>query len=465
MKKIIAILISMLLFVSTSVFANETFPEELMQYPENFTAVYSISLSIDDNSDIRNLIEELAYADENMGSLIGAEFLNFLSAMFDYDGTIDVQADVSSDYKKIKLSLTNSNILSSVVSSNLNYTVKSKGGLWADIDLTNVAAPKIDVTFLSPTSDKYHYFNAGKYITAEDLESFMEAFDVNEFQSLQNEFMQLLYNSSTIEKTRTGYKLSMDNEGFAMYVGSVAAYSFSGEEGFDEETLAMFKDLQFLGKDGITALYTIKNGKISHADVKTEISINLSQIAKAMGEEWPYSASGNINIKLKEKVDFTKIGTTVIKFPKLTEENSVSLNKLIEDSMPSAEPYDDYVFDYPYGYVSASSNALPVIDGAYYVPLRSILEDGYNDSVTIDYDNGVITATSEYFDGFKTLKMAVGDNKVYLDDTERTLETVLLLDGVTYVSTRLFTEGFGWELSDINHDILNNSFTVSFWTY
>ena len=122
MKKIIAILISMLLFVSTNVFANETFPEELMLYPENFTAAYSISLSIDDNSDIRNLVEELAYADENMGSLIGADFLNFLSAMFDYDGTIDVQADVSSDYKRIKLSLTNSNILSSVVSSNKQFT-------------------------------------------------------------------------------------------------------------------------------------------------------------------------------------------------------------------------------------------------------------------------------------------------------------------------------------------------------
>lgn len=467
MKRMIAILISML-FLTSSVFANGIMPEELMEYPENFTAVYSISMSIDDNSDIRKLIEEVINEDDGMSDRMGVDFLAFLSALFEYDSTVNVKADMSSDYKRIKLSITNNNMLSSVVSSNLQYTVKSKAGLWADIDLTNETEPKLDVIFLSPTSDKYSYMNVGEYITQENMDSFNAMFDGEEIQKLKDEISKFLFGLSKIEKTKTGYRLSIDNESFVQLMGKMMLHGSAYDEDFDVESLAKLQNMQFLGKDGIKAVYTFKGGAIDSAEVKADISMNLSSIAKAMDEEWPYEASGIINIKLSEKADFVKIGTTVVKIPALNDSNSISLNKIIEEEMmsyDSYESYDEYTFEYPYSYVSVYSDTLPVVDGNYYVPLRGVLEDGYEDAVSVSYQNGVITASSEYFPGFETLTMTVGDDKVYADGAEHISGRVMLIDGVTYVSTGLFTDVFNWELCDITHNVLENIFSVDFWTY
>lgn len=467
MKRIISILISLLL-ITTSAFASGSIPEELMKTPENFTAVYNISVSIDDNSDIRSLIEEMISVENSQGSLISAGFLNFLSAMFEYNDTINVQADISSDYKKIKLSLTNSNVLNSVVSSNLNYTVKSKAGLWADIDLTNEEAPKLDVIYLPPTSDKYCYFNAGEYITKEDLDSFNTFFDFSEYQQRKDEISQLLYNNSKIEKTRTGYKLSLNNDNFVTFIKEMVAADYGYNEEIAEEISKMFQNVQLLGKNGITSTYTITNGQISYAETKADISVNISGIVMAMEGEWPYKASGIINMQLSEKATFTKIGTTVVEFPALNEKNSISLNKMIEEEMNMRDPdfdYGDYEIEYPYSYAGANCDKLPMVNGDYYIPFRAVLEDGYDETVSISYQEGVISASSEYFPEFKSLTMTIGDDKVYIDGAERAVGTVMLVDGVTYVNTRLFTDVFGWELCDMTHDMLDNSYTVGFWTY
>lgn len=463
MKRMLAILTTIMMFMTTTVFANVNIPEALMKYPENFTAATSISISIDDNSDVRNLIEEILNTDDTMGIIYGTEFLTFLSALFDYDGTVNVQADISPDYKKIKLAVTNSTELSSIVSSNLNYTVKANCGLWADIDLTNKESPKCDVIFLMPTSEKYRYINVGKYITQEVIESYNEVFDWEEVKKMTDEFLRLLYDNSTLEETETGYKLSMDNAGLVNYMSKVIQYSYDDGMYSDEEVDMMFNNIQFLGKEGITAVYTIKNGEISYGEASADICLNISNIAKTMGQEWPYEASGIINIKISEKVDLTQIGTTEVKYPALNSSNSISLNKMIEEQLSPDNSYE-YVIEYPFNHIRTSSNALPVVNNDYYVPLRSVLENGYQESVSIDYQDGVITASSEFFEGFKTLKMTIGDDKIYIDDTEYTLGTVICNDGVTYVSTRLFTEVFGWELSDITHEILENRYSVSFWT-
>lgn len=463
MKRITAILISTLLLMTTGVLANGNIPEALTKYPENFTAAYRISVSIDDNSDIRSLIEEVADTDFNMGSVVASDFLNFLSAMFEYDSTVHVQADVSPDYKKIKLSMTNSNVFSSVVSSNLNYTVQSKAGLWADIDLTDETEPKIDITFLSPSSDKYRFANVGEYIKEEDLASFYETFNVEEFQKVKDEVSQLLFSNSKVEKTKDGYKLTMDNENFSVFVGEVVSCCTDEEAGLEGEMQSTLKNIKFLGEDGITANYSLKNGKISRAEVKTDISFNLSAISEAMGEEWPYKTSGIIDIKLNETVDFTKIGTTKVQFPTLNDENSISLNKIVEEEMSPDDSYE-YTLVYPHSYISAESDVLPVVDGKYYVPFRRILEDGYYDTVSIAFDKGVITASSEYFPGFQTLEMTIGNDKVYLDGTEYVIGTVMLVDGVTYVSADLFTELFGWELIDITHSILDDFYYIGLYT-
>lgn len=463
MKKTIVFLLSIMLFMSTTGFASTNIPEELMKTPENFTAATSISITIDDNSDIRNLIEEIAETDMAIASVMGGGFFDLLSAVFEYDGTVDIQADVSPDYKKIKLSLTNSNVMSSVVSSNLNYTVKAKSGIWADIDLTDAESPKCDVIFLLPTSDKYRYINAGKYITQENTDEYNEIFNSDELKKMTEEISQLLYDKATIEETETGYKFYMSNDNFAAYMDEIVRYGYESDMEIDEEELPTFKNMQFLGKDGITAVYTIKNGKISSEEVKADIAINISDIVKSMGEEWPYESSGIIKIKLSEKIDYTQIGTTVVSYPDLNDGNSIYLNTIIDEQLSPDNSYE-LVVEYPRSYIQVNSSTLPVVNGEYYIPLRNVLERGYDDTVSLDFQKGVVTASCDFFPEFNTIKMTVGDDKAYIDGTEYEIGTVMCIDGVTYVSTRLFTEVFGWELYSLTHDILENNFSAVFWT-
>lgn len=464
MKKTIVFLLSIMLFMSTTGFASANIPEELMKAPENFTAATSISISFDDNSDIRSLIEEIEETDIAMASVMGGGIFDLLSAVFEYDGTINIQADISPDYKKIKLSLTNSNVFSSVVSSNLNYTVKAKSGIWADIDLTNAESPKCDVIFLLPTSDKYRYINAGKYITQENTDEYNEIFNSDELKKMVDEISQLICDKATIEETETGYKLYMSNDNFVAYMDEIVRYSYESDMEVDEEEIPTFENIQFLGKEGITAVYTLKNGKISSGEVKADIAINISDIVKSMGEEWPYKSSGIIKIKLSEKFDYTQIGTTEVSYPDLNDSNSIYLNKIIDEQLSQENSYD-LVAEYPRSYIQVNSSTLPVVDGEYYIPLRSVLEGGYDDTVSIDYQNGVVTASCDFFPEFNTIKMTVGDDKAYIDGTEYEIGTVMCIDGVTYVNTHLFTEVFGWELYSLTHQILVNNYTAIFGAY
>ena len=471
MKKIVAFLISMLV-LTTSAFANASIPKELMSYPENFTAECKLSVSVDDNSDIRSLIEEFASKDNSITAFLGMDFFNFLSAMFEYNNDVTVKANISPDYTKIKLAMTTSEVFSSVVSSNLNYTINSKSGLWLDVDLTNEETPKADLIFMSPTSEKYRHIGAGEFIPKESLPLIKTYLSPNVTQKIKDKYAQLLNENCTVEKSGTEYKISMTNDNLQALMKAISEYNPFYEEGalgeeFDEELVeemtSDFENINILGKDGITASCTLKNGQISRTESKVDISLNISEIAKAMGEEWPFEAQGIINIKLSEIDNYSKIGTTDVELPELTESNSISLNKIIEENKEPEENYAD-LMEYPYGYVSVYDETVFVEDGNYYVPLRSILEDGYDDFVTIDYQDGVVTVTSEYFDKFNTLTVKIPDNKVYTDGTEQDCGNVMLVNDTTYVDSRLFTEVFGWYLSDISHSILEDSYIISFWT-
>lgn len=485
MKKIVAFLISMLV-LTTSVFANVSIPKELMSYPENFTAECKVSVSIDDNSDIRQLIEEVVAKDNSMMSFLGIDIFNFLTAMFEYNSDITVKASISPDYTKVKLAMTNDDVFSSVVSSNLNYTINSKSGLWLDVDLTNEESPKVDVIFMAPTSDKYRYIGAGEYIPKETLPLIKTYLSPNVTQKIKDKYAQLLSDNSTVEKIGTKYTISMTNDDYLALVKAISEFnpfyagSTSGEASDEdlgeeltpdfeninvmgEELTTGFENITIFGKDGLTASYTLKNGQISRTETNADISLNISEIAKAMGEEWPYEAQGIINIKLSEVDNISKIGTTEVKLPDLTESNSISLNKIIDENKESEEDYADYM-EYPYGYVSVYDEIVFVENGNYYVPLRSILEDGYDDFVSIDYQDGVVTVTSEYFDKFNTLTVKIPDSKIYTDGTEQDCGGVMLVNDTTYVDSRLFTEVFGWELSDISHNMLDDSYIISFWT-
>lgn len=132
--------------------------------------------------------------------------------------------------------------------------------------------------------------------------------------------------------------------------------------------------------------------------------------------------------------------------------------------------WDDFIdeeetkIEYPLYYVCVYPEKLPAINGDMYVPLREVLEAGYEDSVSIAYNKGVITAESEFFPGFKTMKLTVGSDKILLDSEEKTLTPVINDGGKVYVNVRLFTEIFGWELDEATHSLLLKQYMCDFYT-
>ena len=463
MKKIVSLLISMLI-LTTSVFAEATFPAELMSYPENFTATSKVTLSIDDNKDIRGLIEELA-ENEEMEYIFGLGFGNLLTALIDYNGTIEVKSDVSPDLKKIKLSMEISNVLNSKVSQNLNYTVNAKGGYWLDVDLTNTEAPKADYIFLLPTSDKYCYINAGKFIPTESLPLLSTYLSPELTEKVTAKYYQMLADNSKIEKIGSKYKLTMNNENMLALIKEVVNFN-PLDDGIEADEIEFPEDydkLQILGKDGITATYTIKNGKITIEEVSADISLNVANIVTTFGGEWEYESEGIINIKIAEKTEYTKIDTTTVTYPVLTDKNSICLNSMLEEAEEEADYYE-YEMEYPYNYVSIETDTLPYENGNYYIPLRAVLEDAYEDTISIGYEKGVITLTSEHFDRFKTLSLNTKENKVYQDGVHIAAGDIKNVNGTTYVDTFLFTEVFGWDLTHISHFMLDDIYSVSFYT-
>ena len=84
MKRIITVLITIIVFMTTTVFADVNIPKEFMAYPQNYTASYSLSMQIDDNTDIRALFDEIFTTDDAISNTIGTDFMSFLSAMVIY---------------------------------------------------------------------------------------------------------------------------------------------------------------------------------------------------------------------------------------------------------------------------------------------------------------------------------------------------------------------------------------------
>ena len=85
-------------------------------------------------------------------------------------------------------------------------------------------------------------------------------------------------------------------------------------------------------------------------------------------------------------------------------------------------------------------------------------------ALPISFENGGLTAVSNYFPRFNTMVLSNGSDKVYFDNTEKTTGTVIIENGTTYVSSKLFTDIFGWEFSDATYDMLQNSYWYGFYT-
>lgn len=124
--------------------------------------------------------------------------------------------------------------------------------------------------------------------------------------------------------------------------------------------------------------------------------------------------------------------------------------------------YEEYEPTYPYSYAYIYTDEVPVFDGKYYVPLRALISDTYDDQATIEYADGKIIIESQWFPGFGKLTLFEDSSIAYRDETEITVDRIIVKDGIAYVSCKFFEDIFGWTLDELSHDVISGHYNIGF---
>lgn len=477
MKKFIAITIAVLMmFSSLGVFAQTDF---LTQVYNNYTADYSFKISFDSGDEILSLLNEMQLPKEVENFV---DLKKLLTSILSLDAKMLLQIDASEDMKNIKMALTADTNQLIDINKNLNIGVNAKTGMWVTMDISDKEKPVMQVIYSYPFLNKYMVIDAFEMVSEEEKEqivSTLGAVTNKEFVVAVNTYcMEVLKKYADIKVSSGKCIISMDNEALTKMLDEIFPYitrQIAGTmlnvaidteeflEVFDVFEEISFDGLQLLGDKGIKYTYILKNGKISQMSVDADICIDASKIYTALtGVEWNFVSSGKIEFSIASEAKLSKINTTSVVMPALTQENSFS----VKDMMPEYEmlPQEPYEEELPNWYVGDWTDYLPVIDGEVFVPLRSVLEGAYSDAVSISYDNGAITAVSDYFPGFTKMTLTVGGNKVYTETVEYTTKNVIMENGTTYVSSKLFEELFGWELIEAQHSYVTGVNYYEFYT-
>ncbi len=463
MKKITAIILSVLMLMGTVCVSADT-PAFLSQVMTNYTADYDASISFDNSAEVVALLNE-AELPEEVSYFVDLEAL--LRTLLSFEGKMNVQVDMSEDYKKMKMAFTADSDHNVEVNQNLTVGVDAKMGMWMNMDLTDEANPVYDIVYQQPFMNKYMKIGtADAPEEASSLEMLTAMFNKEYMDELQKMSTDLFMKYAKINGKGNKYTIEMDNEGFASYINEILLMTFemitvmSPETGY-EDILEMpsVEGWQFLGEDGLKMDITLSGGKIKTQKLTADISIDLAAICESLfGIKWEYESAGLIDFTITMAADVTNIGRTKVKFPELNDENCITLSDLYPDvEAPKPE-------EYPLWYVGEYCDYLPEIDGEIYIPLRQTIEAAYAHTASIDFDNGTITIESDKFDNCKTMVIAIDSNDISLDGTMYKIKKPVLIDGRTYVSSSFFTDVFRWEFGYASHNLITDEYQYTFYT-
>ncbi len=483
MKKIGVFIIAVILMFSTVTVSART-PDALSEIYTNYSSIYAISISFENTEDIVALLEEIEMPEE-INYFVDVKLL--LKSLLTLDANMSIQVNMSEDFEKLEYALTADSQQTIGVNKNLNLGIDTKTGMWLKLDLS-AQHPIFEIVYSAPFLNKYMKIDMFELMNDEteksEFVSYLKSvFNREYIESVRDFSVSLLEKYADIKVSGASCVVKIDNEALTSMLDEMIDFVYEKIDDAYEEVVAetgeyditmpsehtfSFKGMQILGDRGITLKYSFVNGKISGEISDADISIDISKIfTQSLGEEWLYNSKGIMNFKIKSQGMYTNISKTKVEFPQLTEKNSFDLAELI-----SPEPEYDYVYDedyvyepsYPYYYAYAETEYLPVIDGEIYVPIRDTFVSAYEDAVDIGYNNGVITISSDYFPGFKTLTLTVGSELAYADSNIHYTDKILKVGNTTYASAEMFEDIFGWTLYWASYDMLEYRYEYEFLT-
>lgn len=471
MKKFISFVL-VLLLVTVSACAQT--PDFLKQ-GINYTADYNVTLTFENPQVVKELMEEFDASTEKLSYFMDVEA--FFDTLVSGSSTCNIKADMLEDYKELKMSVVSDASKHIEFNSNLNFDINSKSGMWLDVNLKNKDDFKFDIIYRTPVMDKLFYISADDFADNVDIEKIFDG--VSEFlnkeyiESLNSKIADIYAKYSKIEGSGNNYVLTLDNDGFIAMVNELIA--LINEEiaknnimSVDDEPVKIpfVKQCKILGEEGIRCDVALKDGNIIMKKITADIDVDIASVYKAItGNECEEKFKRVLSFNIEATTQLYDHGTTVVEYPVITEDNSVTISDL-NKSYYGEDDYSDYEtsVNYPVWYIYETAPQLPVVNDEIYVPLRKTLEAAYEDSLIIEYQNGVITAQSEYFDGFDNVIVEIDKDTVIAGENVYTYGKPIVIDNTIYVSSKLFEEVFNWTISEASYDILLREYHFGFYT-
>lgn len=404
----------------------------------------------------------------------------FFETLADMNMTAVSKVDISSDYKKVKMSVEGKANIPMQINRNLKLTADTVTGMWIDMDFSDEENPKYTYIMQNPVTDKY--------ITADVIALLHETNPENAEQYIS--FMKMLFNEDTVRellkttkksmtenssmtKSRGTYTFKFDDKGikkfcfdiFEKLEPCITAAMDKTEKAEYEKSIKNIKkavsEFKTVGENGVLVKYTIAgNGNISAAETNVEVDINVYDIIAALTG---FSADidreeCNINFELNIKNEYKNVnGTVKVSMPKITAENSVDINELYrQQSMASAEET----------WFSVETDAYKKYeDGEMAFPLRDITSAFGIPQENISCEDGIITVrgTENGINTFKTANIRENSNVMTVDGSTFELNTLVTeVNGRAFVDTSFVKYLFNAEYSYGTCDMQSGHVTVCF---
>ena len=269
MKKIVSVILTVMLLLS--VVSAAELPAFFTDVMTNYTADYSVSMEIENADEIIALLRELEMPKEVENYI---DIKAILESIFSTGMKMNLQADMSPDFRIAKLAVTSDTQYEVVVNSNLEIGAKAKLGMWMELNL-NAEKPVFRVIYSAPMLNKYMVVDLFE-LTPDDesktaMLEYLNLMFSKDFMDSMIAFTSELYKKySEITMSGTICTVRITNDGligmtkelmpFVMEKVAELTSSLENEElreafntpEFGEEELAILDGLKLLGENGIT---------------------------------------------------------------------------------------------------------------------------------------------------------------------------------------------------------------------
>jgi hypothetical protein len=460
MKRLLCILLVMAVFMCTGVSVMAWELDFLTKEYKSMTADMEVSF------ELRKPIELLDYVNE-LGFDEYGDIKELVSSIFKSVITMNVSSVISDDYNRMQAAVKTNSDIPFKLNDDFGGNVYFNNLSWIDMDL-NAEDQKYLTINKTPFSNKYivyDLFKADKSM-AEVLNSVLNQ---ETMKKVQLETIKSIEENADININKNEITVTFDDAGAKKYLLDIFELLFSIEEYkniFDDITGMEFDIVQGVAVaetfiqnikifDSIIINYVIDDGYISQENAQINIDLNIYDIMAVIGVSDEFITKENsdicftVNLKCKYS-DVNKVKE--IKFPEISEENSLDMNDTYDyEYLP--EVYDE---DYVSPYIFFETPDYPDIkDNIVYFPFRGAVT-AIDELCEITADNGIITAVIND----KILKIQENTYAAEYDGESFNLENKLSeKNGILYVTDEFMFKVLGYKLTDIYTGIYDEIYT------